>query len=67
MQSDDLKHRTKQFSINVFRLIESIHSKHSIDIIGKQIMLAASAIGANYRAACQARSKADFISKNYDR
>jgi four helix bundle protein len=63
MHADDLKQRTKQFSIDVFRLIESLPSKRSIDIIGRQLIRAASSVGANYRTACRARSKADFISK----
>lgn len=33
------------------------------DVIGKQILRSATSIGANYRSACKARSKADFISK----
>lgn len=48
MHSDDLKQRTKQFAINIFRLIESLPSSHSIDIIGKQLMRAASSVDANY-------------------
>lgn len=35
----------------------------SVDIISKQLSRAATSVGANYRAACKGRSKADFISK----
>jgi len=33
------------------------------DVIGKQLILAGTSIGANYRAACRAKSTADMIDK----
>jgi four helix bundle protein len=33
------------------------------DVLGKQLLRSATSVGANYRAACRARSRADFISK----
>jgi len=32
-------------------------------VIGKQLLRSATSVGANYRAACRAKSNADFISK----
>jgi four helix bundle protein len=32
-------------------------------IIGKQLLRAATSVGANYRAACRSRSKAEFVAK----
>lgn len=33
------------------------------DIVGRQLLRSATSVGANYRSACRARSRADFISK----
>jgi four helix bundle protein len=45
------------------RLVESLPPVKSSDVLGKQLLRSATSVGANYRAACRARSKADFISK----
>ncbi len=58
-----LKKRTKEFAIRVLRLVDSLQRGRSEDILGRQLVRAATSIGANYRAACKARSRADFISK----
>ena len=49
--------------MNVVRLVEALPKAQSSDIVGKQLMRSAISVGANYRAACKARSKSDFISK----
>ncbi len=59
----DLKDRSKKFAIDVVRLIDSLPNRRSVDIIGRQLLRSATSVGANYRAACRARSKAEFISK----
>jgi four helix bundle protein len=63
MNSDELKQRTKEFAINIIRLVDSLSNDKTAIILGKQLARAATSVGANYRAACRARSKADFISK----
>ncbi len=63
MTPDELKKRTKKFGIDSIRLIESLPGSKIADIVGKQLMRSATSVGANYRSACRARSKADFISK----
>lgn len=63
MNSEKLKNRTKQYAINVLQMVDSLPASRTVDIIGKQLIRSASSVGANYRAACRARSKADFISK----
>ena len=60
---DELKKRTKKFAIDIIRLIDSLSSDRTTNILGKQLIRAATSVGANYRAACRARSKTDFISK----
>ncbi len=63
MDSAELKNRTKQFALAVIRLVESLPSVKTSDVLGKQLLRSATSVGANYRAACRARSKADFVSK----
>jgi four helix bundle protein len=63
MEADELKRRTKDFALQIIRLVESLPRSRSADVIGQQVLRSATSIGANYRSACKARSRADFISK----
>jgi four helix bundle protein len=44
-------------------LVESLPRSRTADIIGRQLLRSGTSIGANYRAACRGKSKADVISK----
>lgn len=59
----ELKARTKQFAIDVFRFCDTLPDDPQCWVIGKQLMRSASSVGANYRAACRAQSRAAFIAK----
>ena len=63
MEETYLKERTKSFALNVIKLVESLPKGRTADVIGRQLLDAGTSVGANYRAACRARSPADFISK----
>jgi len=63
MNAEELKDRTKAFAVNIIKLVESLPKSKTVDILGRQLIRSATSIGANYRAACKGRSKADFISK----
>ncbi len=63
MNSDELKKRTKEFALRVIRLVESLPRGRTVDVIGRQLLRSGTSVGANYRAACRAKSAADFISK----
>lgn len=63
MNEDDLKQRTKQFGLRVIRLVESLPNTSTAKTIGNQLLRSGLSVGANYRAACRGRSKADFIAK----
>lgn len=63
MTPDELKIRTKQFGLRVIRLVESLPKTKAATIIGNQLLRCATSVGANYRAACRGRSKAEFIAK----
>lgn len=63
MNESDLKKRTKQFGLRVIRLVESLPSTQTARTIGNQLLRSGMSVGANYRAACRGRSKADFVAK----
>ena len=63
VNENDLKKRTKLFGLKVIRLVESLPSGQTARTIGNQLLRSGMSVGANYRAACRGRSKADFIAK----
>ncbi len=63
MDKEELQKRTKQFALRVIKLVGALPRSRDADIIGKQLLRSATAVGANYRAACRARSKAEFVAK----
>ena len=63
MKPDDLKERTKQFALRVLKLVAALPNTLSDRTIGGQLVRAGTSVGANYRAACRARSKLAFIAK----
>ena len=63
MNENKLKKRTKQFGLRVIKLVESLPSSQTARTIGNQLLRSGMSVGANYRAACRGRSKADFIAK----
>ena len=63
MNEEDLKKRTKQFALRVIRLVEALPRTRTAQVIGNQLLRSATSVAANYRAACRARSQADFVYK----
>ncbi len=63
MDEQDLKERTKQFALQVMKLVDSLPSTDSGRAIANQLVRAGTSVGANYRAAYRGRSKAEFASK----
>ena len=63
MDAEEFKGRTKTFALRIIRLVEALPKTRTSDVITKQLLRSATAVGANYRAACRARSHPDFISK----
>src|SRR6184192_4409824 len=59
----DLRLRTKDFAIRMVTFYRKLPRDEEGRVIGKQILRSGTSIGANYRAACRSRSKAEFISK----
>ena len=63
----DLLPRTKLFARRVIRLYVSLAKSDTVSqVLGKQVLRSGTSVGANYREANRARSKAEFISKMGD-
>jgi len=57
------KNRTKKFVVDNIKFYRTLPKTEEAKIIGRQLLRSSSSVGANYRAACRARSKAEFHSK----
>jgi four helix bundle protein len=62
-KAEALKLRTKQFAIRIVAVVRSLPRTREADVIGRQLLRSGTAVAANYRAVCRARSHAEFISK----
>ncbi len=62
-RTEKLRARTKEFAIRIIHLFQALPNTKESQVIGYQLLRCGTAIGANYRSACHARSRADFISK----
>ncbi|RLD31546.1 MAG: four helix bundle protein, partial [Bacteroidetes bacterium] len=60
---EELKKRTKKLAVDIIRFCNSLRKCEATSVITYQIIKSSSSTGANYRAACRARSKAEFYSK----
>ena len=63
MNRDELKDRTKKFALRIIKLVDALPNNPAGRVIGNQLLRAGTSVGANYRAACRAKSKSDFIYK----
>ena len=63
MNSDELRERTKQFALRIINVVEALPKSVTGRAIGNQLVRCGTSVGANYRAACRGRSKAEFNSK----
>jgi four helix bundle protein len=61
--SEGFKKRTKDFSLRVIKLYKSLSGTVEGQVTGKQLLRSGTFVAANYRAACRARSRAEFFSK----
>ena len=58
-----LTDKTRKFALDIIRFIDKMPRNTTSFVISKQIVRSATSVGANYRAACRARSKPEFIAK----
>jgi four helix bundle protein len=59
----DLRERTTEFALRVLRMFVSLPKTEEARVLGKQVLRSGTSVGANYREAQRARSKAEFIAK----
>lgn len=63
LDKKQLLDRTKQLALRIISLVEALPKTIAGRAIGNQIMRSGSSVAANYRAACRARSRQEFIAK----
>ena len=63
MNKAELGQRTKEFSLNLIRFLQSLPKNYLGEALGRQLLKSGTSVGANYREANRAESKADFIHK----
>ena len=63
MDQIEMKRRTKEFAKEIITLCRKLPNNREGRLVGDQIFRSGTSIAANYRSACRARSKAEFISK----
>jgi len=62
-RTEQLRKRTKDFAVGIIQLFRALPPSNEAQIIGNQLLRCGTAVGAKYRSACHARSRAHFISK----
>jgi four helix bundle protein len=63
INAEILKKRTFDFALTTFKTVDLLKKSVANEVMGKQLIRSASSVGANYRAACKAKSSPDFINK----
>jgi len=63
MTQQEMKDRTKRFALRIIKLADSLPASNPAYTLRKQLLRSGTSVGANYRAACRAKSTADFLSK----
>lgn len=63
MTKTELLQRTKTYSLRVIKAVQALPEDRVSDVLGRQLLRCGTSVGANYRAACRAKSTSDFINK----
>ncbi len=63
MDEKTFKTRTKKLAVAIIREVDRLPKSRAADVIARQIIRSGTSVGANYRAACRAKSTADMINK----
>jgi four helix bundle protein len=63
MTADELKARTKQFALRTIKLVAALPKSVEGRAVANQLVRSGTSVAANYRAACRARSKIEFVAK----
>lgn len=62
----DLRERTKAFALRVVKMFTALPKSAEAQVLGKQVLRSGTSVGANYREAYRARSRAEFSAKMGD-
>lgn len=62
-RTEDLKARTKSFALRIIKITRSLPRSPEARVIGNQLLRCGTSVAANYRSACRARSRPEFLSK----
>ena len=60
---EEMRDRTTAFALRIIRLFRSLPYRTDTQVLGKQLLRCGTSVAANYRAACRARSKAEFVAR----
>jgi four helix bundle protein len=63
MNKHELIKRTKAYALRVIKAVQALPRDAVAGVLGRQLLRAGTSVGANYRAACRAKSTADFVNK----
>ena len=63
MTPEQLKRRTKTFAVDIVKCATSLPKDSVTSVLERQLVKSGTAVGANYRSSCRAKSRADFVSK----
>jgi four helix bundle protein len=63
MNKQELLKRTKTYALRVIKTVQALPRNDISAVLGRQLLRAGTSVGANYRAACRAKSTADFLHK----
>jgi four helix bundle protein len=63
MDKYELERRTKKFAVSVILFVEELPKKKTSEVLGYQLLKSGTSVGANYREANRAQSRADFVHK----
>ena len=63
MDKDELRCRTKEFALRTMKLVDALPRSRSANAVAGQLVRSGTSVASNYRAACRARSRAEFIAK----
>jgi four helix bundle protein len=62
-EDNDLRQRRKEFGLQIVRMFSGLPKTTEAQVLGKQFLRSGTSVGANYREAYRARSRAEFIAK----
>ena len=63
MDEKMFKARTKKLAVAIIKQVDKLPRSLASDVISRQVIRSGTSIGANYRAACRAKSTPDMINK----